>query len=223
MVNMGVIAKVEEPTDWVAPIVPVIKPSGAVRICVDLTELNKNIRRPKIMLPDVEETLGSIGRSVIFSKLDAQSGFWQVKLDPSTAHLTTFITPFGRYYFKRLPFGISSAPEYFQNVMNKLLEGLEGVVILMDDILIHATDIATHNERLEAVLQRLAKHKVVLNRDKCIFSARKIKFLGHVIDGMGVRIDPERISALEKLPTPKNVSDIRRINGMLNQISKFIP
>ena len=96
-------------------------------------------------MPTVEETLGSLTEGSVFSKLDANSGFHQIVLNPESAKLTTFITPFGRYMFKRLPFGISSAPEYFQKRMDKELSGIEGVKCRMDDILVIGRDQAEHD------------------------------------------------------------------------------
>ena len=94
--------------------VVVPKASGDVRICVDLTKLNESVRRERHIMPSVELTLGQLGEAKVFSKLDANSGFWQVKLAEESSKLTTFITPFGRFRFNRLPFGITSAPEYYQ-------------------------------------------------------------------------------------------------------------
>ena len=112
------------------------KPSGDVRICVDLKPLNEGVLREFHRLPKVEETLGQLNGATIFSKLDANSGFWQIPLARKSKLLTTFITPFGRYYFNKLPFGISSAPELFQKRMNTILSALEGVLCWMDDILV---------------------------------------------------------------------------------------
>ena len=113
MEDASVIVRVEQPTDWCAPMVVVPKKDD-VRICVDLTKLNESVRRERHEMPSVEYTLGQLSDARIFSKLDANSGFWQVPLADESALLTTFITPFGRFCFKRLPFGISSAPEHFQ-------------------------------------------------------------------------------------------------------------
>ena len=112
------------------------KPSGKVRIYVDLTRLNESVCGEHHLLPTVEEALAQIGGAKVFSKLDANSGFWQIELSNNSAPFTMFITPFGRFCFKRLPFGIKSAPEFFQKKMSELLTGLEGVVCLMDDILV---------------------------------------------------------------------------------------
>ena len=114
MVKMDVIAKVEEPTDWCAPMVIAPKPNGDIRLCVDLSELNKCVERELLAMPVVEHTLGQLAGAKWFSKLDANSGFYQVTLAEESMKLTTFITPFGRFMFKRMPMGISSAPEVYQ-------------------------------------------------------------------------------------------------------------
>ena len=113
MEREGVISSVSEPTEWCAPMVPGIKKSGDVRICVDLKHLNESIVRPKFVIPTKEDILSKLSDGTVFSSLDAASGFWQIPLDSECVKLTTFITPFGRYCFNRLPFGITSAPEIF--------------------------------------------------------------------------------------------------------------
>ena len=133
MQSLGVITEITEATEWCAGMVVVPKANGQVRICVDLTKLNENVCRERHILPSVEQVLAQIGDAKYFSKLDANSGFWQIELDEQSSKLTTFITPFGRFCFNRLPFGIMSAPEHFQRCMLKLLQGIEGVVVLVDD------------------------------------------------------------------------------------------
>lgn len=110
----GIITSIREPTEWCAPLVVVPKKNGAIRMCVDYTQLNKYVERERLLLPSVEESLAQIGQAKYFSKLDTNSGFWQVKLETSTAKLTTFVTPFGRFFFNRLPFGLCSAPEHLK-------------------------------------------------------------------------------------------------------------
>lgn len=194
MVKSEVIRKVDGPTKWCAGIVPVVKPSGEVRICVDLTQLNKSVLREQFVLPTIDDALGQLAGAIYFSKLDANSGFHQVKLAKESQELTTFITPFGRYCFQRLPFGISSAPEYFQKQMAEILEGLPGVVNLMDDILVYGATQHEHDERLHAVLERLVKAGVTLNRAKCSFCVTRVAFLGYVVDSSGIRPDPKKSS-----------------------------
>ena len=150
-----VISKVSEPTEWCSGLVVVPKSNNDIRLCVDLTPLNKAVRREVHPMASVDENLAKIQNSKYFSKLDANSRFWQIPLDPNSRLLTTFITPFGRYCFNRLPFGISSAPEVFQRTMSHILEGLEGVVCHMDDVLVHAPTQNLHDACLRAALQRL--------------------------------------------------------------------
>ncbi|XP_061135154.1 polyadenylate-binding protein-interacting protein 1 isoform X4 [Syngnathus typhle] len=222
MESIGVISRVEEPTEWCSGMVPVPTKSDSVRICVDLTHLNEAVCREKYILPSVEQTLGSLTGAKVFSKLDANRGFWQVPLAPESAHYTTFITPFGRFHFNRLPFGIASAPEHFQRRMSMILNGLPGVVCHMDDILIWGKDQPEHNARLHTVLNKLQAAGVTLNMDKCELSTQQVKFLGHILSAEGVRPDPDKIRAVIAMKEPSNVSEVRSFLGMVNQLGKFI-
>uniref|UniRef100_A0A1A7X3E1 Gypsy retrotransposon integrase-like protein 1 n=1 Tax=Iconisemion striatum TaxID=60296 RepID=A0A1A7X3E1_9TELE len=222
MESMGVVSRVEEPTEWCAGMVPVPTKNGSVRICVDLTHLNEAVCREKYILPSVERTLGSLAGAKIFSKLDANRGFWQVPLSPESAPYTTFITPLGRYYFNRLPFGIASAPEHFQRRMSVILNGLPGVVCHMDDILIWGQD-QQDDTRLHIVLSKLQAAGVTLNLDKCDLSKQEVKFLGHVLSASGVQPDPDKIKAVIAMKEPSNVSEVRSFLRMVNQLGKFIP
>lgn len=127
MEKMVVVVPIEEPTDWCADMVVAPKPNGKIRICSDMTHLNEFICRERHILPAVDKTLAKLTGAIVFSKLDATAGFWQVPLHPKSVPLTTFITPFGRYCYKRLLFGISSAPEHFQRQLTQMLTGLKGL------------------------------------------------------------------------------------------------
>lgn len=223
MVTSGVISPVTEATDWCSGLVTIPKASGAVRLCVDLTGLNAAVKREIHPMATVEESLSKLGKSSVFSKLDANSGFWQINLEEESRRLTTFLSPFGRYCFNRLPFGVSSAPEIFQRAMSRLLEGVPGVVCHMDDILVHGKDLQTHDERLREVLRILQDSGLTLNAQKCEFRRSSLTFLGHIISQEGVRPDPTKVAAIQDFPTPTSKTDLRRINGMLNQMAKFIP
>ena len=223
MESLGVISKVSEPTPWCAGMVVVPKKSGKVRICVDLKPLNKSVLREPHPIPKVDDTLAQLTGATLFSKLDANSGFWQIPLAEESRPLTTFITPFGRYCFNKLPFGISSAPELFQKRMSQILEGLPGVLCLIDDIIIFGKTQAEHDERLIATLKRLQTSRVTLNSEKCEFNKTSIKFLGHLIDPEGIRADPDKTSAICQMPAPQSLTDLRRFMGMVNQLGKFSP
>ena len=223
MEQLGVIKKIEEPTEWCAGLVVVPKQSGKVRICVDLTKLNENVCRERHPLPAVEQVLAQVSGATVFSILDANSGFWQIPLSAKSARLTTFISPYGRFCFQRLPFGITSAPEHFQRRMSSILSGLAGVVCLMDDILVHGESQAQHDDRLVKVLYRLQESGLTLNPEKCKFSQSKVRFLGHVIGADGIRPDSDKVKAIAQVETPQTIKDVRRFLGMLNQMIKFVP
>jgi transposase InsO family protein len=223
MVEMGVISPVKDATEWCSGMVPVPKPDGSVRICVDLTHLNQSVRREIYPTACVDDSLAQLGQSKVFSRLDANAGYHQINLTERSRRLTTFLTPLGRFHFNRLPFGISAAPEIFQRYMNELLSGIEGVIVHMDDILVHAPCQKQHDVILRCVLDRIASSGMTLNRKKCLFSQTSVKFLGHVIDKDGIHPDIDKTKAIVDFPEPQNQSDIRRLNGMLNQLMKFIP
>ena len=221
MESNGIISKATEPTPWCAGMVVVPKKEGSVRICVDLKPLNQSVLREVHPIPKVDDTLAQLAGATVFSKIDANSGFWQIPLSIESRPLTTFITPYGRYFFNKLPFGISCAPELFQLRMNKILEGLKGVVCQMDDVLVFGSNQAEHDERLIATLERIKAAGVTLNKDKCKFSVNAVKFLGHIVDQDGIKADPDKTSAITNMKSPQNVSELRRFMGMANQLGKF--
>ena len=151
----------------------------------------------------VEETLGSISSGTVFSKLDANSGFHRVVLTDESANLTLIITPFGRFMFGRLPYSISSAPEYFQKRMDKELTGLQGVLCHMDDILVIGRDKEEHDKHL---------------KDSGITS--RLQYLGQVIDSDRIRKDPAKVKAITEIPEPNDVPDVRRFLGIVNKQMK---
>ena len=221
MEKMGVIVKVEQPTDWCAPVLVVPKKNNAIRVCIDFTKLNRAVKREYHPLPTTEETISELGKAKYFSKLDANSGYWQMKLSEDSQKLTTFITPFGRFMCKRLPFGISSAPEIFQREMQKILVGVDSVVCQMDDILIYSESQEEHEAKVREVLTKLQNAGVTLNKDKCQFNCSEVKFLGHLINENGIQADPEKTSAIRDFAVPTCQSQLRRFFGLVNYLGKF--
>ena len=203
MESMGIISKLRDPILWFAGMVVVPKNNGSVRICVDLKPLNESMLREVHPIPRVDEALAQLAGATIFSKIDANCGFWQILLSPESRPLTAFVTPFGRYCFNKLPFGISSSPELFQRRMHTILEGLEGVTGLIDDTLIYGKDKAEHDARLVKVMERLEAATITLNSEKCTFQKTSVKFLGHLISKDGVKAELEKTSAVRNMETPQ--------------------
>ena len=174
-------------------------------------------------MPKVDTTLAQLTGATMFSKLDANSGFWQIPLAKESRLLTTFITPYGRFCFNKLPFGIASAPEVFQRRMNDILSGLPGVLCHVDDILVFGATPEEHDRRLQAVLERIKEAGVTLNGEKCQFSQTQITFLGHVINHHGISPDPRKTAAILAMMPPSSVTELRRFMDMVNQMTKFSP
>ena len=158
----------------------------------------------------------------MLSKLDAAAGYHQIPLVKESAKLTIFITPMGQYYFKRLPFGISSGSEIFQKLMEKILINIEGVICYMDDILVHSKDENSHTSTLLKVKERLQVADLQLNEETCECHQREIKFLGHIISHHGVNPDPQKVNDIEKMAKPKDILELRRFLGMVQYQGRYI-
>ncbi|GFS12541.1 Pol polyprotein [Elysia marginata] len=216
MKELGVIEQISDPTDWCSPVVPVIKKNGDVRICTDFKNLNKYLKRERFMLPTAEDLIHKLTGSTIFSKLDLSSGFWQIPLDSDTAKLTTFITPCGRFFYKRLPFGISSAPEIFQRTMTDILKHGNNTHCYMDDILIHSKNSKEHEKNIEETLKKLKAAGVKLNDSKCLYKQKEIDFLGF-------KMVLSRVMKKSQLSEPTSITELRRTLGMVNYLARYLP
>ena len=203
--------------------VPVQKSNGKLRICVDLRRLNSAVKRSRFVLPTLEDIAPKLAGAQYFSKLDASSGFWQIPLHPDSAKLTTFMTPFGRFCFRRLPFGITSAPEIFQSLMSDLLKNREGCEAIMDDIIVYGKSAEEHDENLQNTFEVIKESGLKLNKEKCEIKKNKLTYFGHVLSPKGVSPDPEKVKAITDLEAPTNVPELRRMIGMINYLGRFIP
>ncbi|UYV60919.1 K02A2.6-like [Cordylochernes scorpioides] len=222
MEKSKVIKRMEEPTPVSSHMV-VVKQGGKYRICIDPSDLNKILLRRHYPLRTIEDIASNIKNSKYFTKLDFLKGFWQLKVAAETQPYMTFSTPWGRYAFLRVPFGIKTAPEIFQNTISKIVENIPDVENSMDDILIHAEDIQTLRERTKIVMTTLQEAGARLNKDKCEFEKTKIKFLGHIFTSDGIETDEEKVKAIDNIKSPSNKKELQRLLGMVQYLHKFIP
>ena len=224
MESLEVIAKVTEPTDWVNSIAtPEKQRTGALRVCLDPRDLNQAVKREHYPLPTLEELTLMLSDAKYFSVLDATSGYWQIKLDEESSLLTTFNTPFGRYRFTRMPFGIHSAQEVFQKTMDMAFEGINGCKSIIDDMLVWGSSKEDHDHNLRKVLERTREVGIKWNADKCVFGATEVSYFGHVLSDKGVQPDPKKIAAIQEMEPPRNKQELETLLGMVNYLAKFTP
>ena len=169
----------------------------------------------------VEQVADRLAADSVFTTLDASSGYWQLPVDEESSKLLTFNTPWGRYRFTRLPFGISSAPELYQREMDKLFANLP-VDIIVDDFLIHGKDENDINEKMIAVLERSREVGLKFNPQKVKLRVQQVTYVGHVFTSEGLKPDPEKVRAIQDMPPPSDKNGVLRFLGTINYLDKFI-
>ena len=227
--DLGVLEPVDKPTPWVSAFAVATKKNGDLRICIDPKPLNTALKRERYQLPVLDDLLPELSKARVFSTVDLRSGYWHCILDNESSHLTTFTTPYGRYRWVRLPFGLSASSEIFQKRVNGMLEGLMGVINIVDDILVYGIGNTAeeanidHDKNLQGLLDRCREKGIALNPDKLKLRRKEVTFMGHVLTDKGITIDPEKAKAVKDMPKPTSVEDVQRINGFVNYLSRFLP
>ena len=223
MESIGVITRIIEPTDWVSNIAYSRKDNGKLRICLCPTQLNRDLKRTYHKVPTVEEITHKLSGAQVLSKVDARHGYLSIVLDDESSMLTTFNTPFGRYWYLRLPFGLSVSGNIFQEKMDQILEQCPGTMSIADDIVVFGKDESEHDNNLHNLMEVASKYGLVFNYDKCEVKVPEIKFFGCIYDPNGVRPDPEKVKDIQSLPAPSNVNELQHFLGMVQHLSSFVP
>ncbi|XP_046975644.1 uncharacterized protein K02A2.6-like [Vanessa cardui] len=223
LVSLGILEPVEY-SEYASPIVPVLKRDGSVRLCADYSvSINKQLLVEQYPLPTTNELFSKIHGGAQFSKLDLSMAYNQFTLDDESKNLTCINTSRGLYRFTRLVFGLASAPAIFQRAIEGVLSGIEGVLCLLDDILITGRDKAEHLERLHVVLSRLQNAGLTLQKEKCTFFQDEVTYLGFIISKDGLKKAPEKIKAMIEAPVPTNVNQLQSFLGLINYYRNFVP
>ncbi|XP_032069854.1 uncharacterized protein K02A2.6-like, partial [Thamnophis elegans] len=223
LVAQGVLEPVDH-ARWETPIVLPIKPDGSVRICADYRcSINRALPSNAYPVPVVQHLLHTLGEGSIFAKLDLAQAYQQLVVDDEAAEAQTIITHRGAFRCRRLQFGVSIAPGLFQSLMERLLQGLQGVVPYFDDVLVSATTMDELMARLRMVLQKFQKVGLKVKRDKCQVAVSQIEFLGFLIDGNGIHPTAAKTKAILEAPAPTNRAELQAFLGLLNFYAVFLP
>lgn len=221
--QQGIVSRVDRPTNWVHNLVIAEKTNGELRLCLDPKDLNLAVKRELYLIPKPEDIIANLAGMSIFSVFDMKEGFWQIKLDNESADLCTFNTPFGRYRFNRLPFGICSAPEVFQKKNMELFGDLKGIFIYFDDIIVCGSNEVEHDQNLDRLLERAAKYDVKFNKNKVQYKSDQVKYCGYIISKDSIRIDPKFVRAITETEYPNDKKALQRYLGFVKYLTKFIP
>ena len=172
----------ESNSSWSAPIVVVPKGDGGKRLCVDYRALNAITRTYVWPMPRVEDIFSKLGKAKFFTTLDLRSGYHHIALEKDAIKKTAFVTPFGKYEYMKVPFALAQAPAYFQNLMNRVLNGLHFTLAYLDDVIIFSETEEQHLKHIQIVLTRLKQANLKLKKSKCAFFKKELHYLGHIFN-----------------------------------------
>ncbi|KAJ9528513.1 hypothetical protein QJQ45_020524, partial [Haematococcus lacustris] len=209
---------------YAAPILFVQKKSGELRMCIDYRQLNKLTLRDQYPLPRIDDLFDRLSGCSVFSSLDLQAGYHQIRITPEDVPKTAFRTPEGHFQFKVLSFGLTNAPATFQRVMNDAFAPVLGkcALVYLDDILVMSKSLPEHLQHLRLVFDLLRKNELYAKMSKCEFMQLTLRFLGHVISAGAISVDPDKVRAIVDWPVPSSLTQLQSFLGAANFVRKFV-
>ena len=234
----GVIVRSVSP--WASPIVVVPKRTAPGeppkrRLCVDYRAVNSLLPPVKkafskakgvltlVPLPKIDEIYARLKGSKIYSTFDMRSGYYHMVLSEESRPKTAFVSSFGKWEFKRCPFGLVQAPAYFQRLVNEVLSGLTFAFGYLDDILVFSPDMETHLKHLRSLFEKLREADLKLKEVKCNFLKKHIQYLGHIVSGEGITPVPEKLESIQNILPPKTPKEVKQFLGLIGYYQKFVP
>nr|GFC60244.1 putative reverse transcriptase domain-containing protein [Tanacetum cinerariifolium] len=193
-------------------------------MCIDYRELNKLTVKNRYPLPRINDLFDQLQGSSVYSKIDLRSGYHQLRVREEDIPKTAFRTRYGHYEFQVMPFGLTNAPAVFMDLMNRVCKPYldKFMIVFIDDILIYSKNKKEQEEHLTLILALLKKEELYAKFSKCEFWIPKVQFLGHVIDGKGIHVDPAKIKSIKDWASPKTLTEIRQFLGLASYYRRFI-
>ncbi len=222
LLEKGII--VESTSDWASPLVPVKKKDGSVRICVDFRQLNAVTSLRRYWLPSLAEILDQIGPNSCLSTLDLTAGFHQIAMDEESSDLTSFVCPFGKFKYRRMPFGLKNAPAIFQAAIVAVLKTVAHCCVnYVDDVVVFSKNWEDHLSHLRSVIECLGASGLSIKLKKCCFGRSHLLYLGYRIGSGSFSIPDHRVSALSEFARPVTKKQLRSFLGSMSYYRQFIP
>ncbi|GBM65033.1 Retrovirus-related Pol polyprotein from transposon 17.6 [Araneus ventricosus] len=204
------------------PVILIPKPNGKTRLCIDYRKLNETTVPDSYPLPRMDDLLQSTKHTTFMSTIDLKSGYHQINVHPADRDKTAFVCPFGTFRFKRMPLGLQNAPSTFQRLMDMFCQNLPTMTYL-DDIIVLSPTFDQHLLDLETVFLKLKDYKLWANLSKCHFACSCVKYLGLWITSCGIEVDPDKVSAVQKIPPSRTVKQVQSFLQTCSWYRKFIP
>ena len=221
MCSSGIIETVQGHTDWINGVVPVSKPDGSIRLCLDPKDLNKSIKRNQYYTKTIDEVSAELHGGKYFTLVDAKSGYWMVELDNESSLLTTFNTPWGKYKWLRLPFGLKVSADVFQERLNAVLKEVKGITGCIDDILTRGVDSRDHDVNLLQLLETARMNGIKFNPKKLQFKTTKCDFLGQPNTPEGIKVDDKKVEAIKQMKASQDKKALKSFQGMVNYLKRY--
>ena len=174
-------------------------------------------------LPKIDEIYARLKGYNIYSTSDMRSGYYYMVLSEKSRPKSAFVSSFGKWEFKRCPFGLVQVPAYFQRLVNEVLSGLTFAFGYLDDILVYSPDMETHLEHLKRLFIELREPDLKLKEVKCKFLKKHIQYLGHIVSGKGITPMPEKLECTQQMPPPKTPKEVKQFLGFIGYYHKFVP
>ena len=211
-------------SSWASPVWLVRKKDMSVRWCIDYRRLNDSTIKDAYPLPKISICLDCLAEASVFSVMDLQSGYWQLKVAPEDRHKTAFITKYGLFEYTKMPFGLCNAPSTFQRCMELIFRGMQWktLLIYLDDIILYSSNLDDHFEKLDEVLSRLKRAGLKLKPSKCEFIKDEVVYLGHVVCRNGIKPNPKIIDSVENWKVPSSVKDVQKFLGLCNYYRSYV-
>ena len=223
LLNTGHIREIQYP-EWLANVVLVKKANGKWRMCVDFTDLNKACPKDSYPLPSIDALVDSSSGCKMLSFLDPFSGYNQSKMHPRDECKTSFMTETCCYCYKVVPFGLKNAGATYQRLIDKVPATMLGrnVQAYVDDMVVTSHERERHTTDLEELFATIAKYRLKLNLEKCVFGVEEGKFLGFMLTEREIEANPDKCASIIAMRSPASVKEVQQLTRRMAALSRFV-